>query len=315
MRPEEGLGTFGRVTRPTTLQALSTGARAAGRSAWLVAPGLLVVFLSSALSWSAPLFAAALVRGGVAARLATGDVSPAALLSGALTALTAPRSLYILAGLWAGGRLVSGALRAVWFAGALPVLGEELSGAPHQPRFAAGVTYGFAPIALTSLLGFVLELQAQFLSAALVLGSVLVVLRQAGAGHPVLAAAVVAGALTAAIAAPIVASLVTDAALTRTALSGDGPLRSVWEGARRVALRPAPFILAALALGLAGAVVLGSVEAANAAALGVARGAPALLVIAPRVMANVLAAAVGVLVGLWRMGTVAVLACAESSAG
>jgi hypothetical protein len=299
------------VPRPTTLQALSNGARASGRNAWLVAPGLLVVFLRMAVTWPAPLFAAGLVWAGIGARLEAVALSPATALSGALAALTAPRALSILAGLWLAGLLASGALRAAWFAGVLPVLAEDLSDAPHQQRFAAGVAYGFAPLVPTALLGFALELTAQLLSGSLVLGSVLAVARHAGATHPVLAAAVLAGALTIAIAAPVVASLVADAALARTALSGDGPARSVQEGARRVALRPAPFILAALALGLVSAVVLGSVEAANTAVLGVARGAPVLLALAPRLMANVLAAAIGVLIELWRLGTVAVLACSE----
>lgn len=304
------------MPRPTTLQALSNGARASGRNAWLVAPGLLVVFLRMAVTWPAPLFAAGLVWAGIGARLEAVALSPATALSptalsGALAALTAPRALSILAGLWLAGLLASGALRAAWFAGVLPVLAEDLSDAPHQQRFAAGVAYGFAPLVPTALLGFALELTAQLLSGSLVLGSVLAVARHAGATHPVLAAAVLAGALTIAIAAPVVASLVADAALARTALSGDGPARSVQEGARRVALRPAPFILAALALGLVSAVVLGSVEAANTAVLGVARGAPVLLALAPRLMANVLAAAVGVLIELWRLGTVAVLACSE----
>ena len=299
------------MPRPTTLQALSNGARASGRNAWLVAPGLLVVFLRMAVTWPAPLFAAGLVWAGIGARLEAVALSPATALSGALAALTAPRALSILAGLWLAGLLASGALRAAWFAGVLPVLAEDLSDAPHQQRFAAGVAYGFAPLVPTALLGFALELTAQLLSGSLVLGSVLAVARHAGATHPVLAAAVLAGALTIAIAAPVVASLVADAALARTALSGDGPARSVQEGARRVALRPAPFILAALALGLVSAVVLGSVEAANTAVLGVARGAPVLLALAPRLMANVLAAAIGVLIELWRLGTVAVLACSE----
>ena len=299
------------MPRPTTLQALSNGARASGRNAWLVAPGLLVVFLRMAVTWPAPLFAAGLVWAGIGARLEAVALSPATALSGALAALTTPRALSILAGLWLAGLLASGALRTAWFAGVLPVLAEDLSDAPHQQRFAAGVAYGFAPLVPTALLGFALELTAQLLSGSLVLGSVLAVARHAGATHPVLAAAVLAGALTIAIAAPVVASLVADAALARTALSGDGPARSVLEGARRVALRPGPFIVAALALGLVSAVVLGSVEAANTAVLGVARGAPVLLALAPRLMANVLGAAIVVLIELWRLGTVAVLACSE----
>jgi hypothetical protein len=300
-----------RVPRPTTLQALSNGARASAQSAWLVAPGLLVAFLRLAVTWPAPVLALGLALAGIEARLEAGVLSPAGLLSGALAALTAPRAISILAGLWLAGLIASGALRAAWFAGALPVLGEELSAAPHEQRFAAGVAYGFAPLALTAVLGFALELSAQFLSGALALGTGLAVARSAGATHPVLSAAVLAGALTTAVAAPIVASLAADAALARTALSGDGPARALREGARRVLLRPGPFLLAALALGLVSAVVLGSVEAANAAVLGVARGAPILIALGPRLMANVLAAAIGVLVELWRMGTVAVLACSE----
>jgi hypothetical protein len=299
------------VPRPTTLQALSNGARASGRSAWLVAPGLLVAFFRLAVTWPAPTFAIGLAWAGITARLETGALEPVAVLSGAVAALTAPRALSILAGLWLAGLFTSGALRAAWFAGALPVLGEDLSNAPHRHRFAAGIAYGFAPLVLTAVLGSALELTAQLLSGALALGSALALARSAGAAHPVFSAGVLAGALTVAVAAPVLASLVADAALARTALSGEGPARSIREGARRVALRPGPFLLAALALGLVSAAVLGSVEATNAAVLGVARGAPLLLALGPRLMANVLAAAIGVFIELWRMGTVAVLACSE----
>jgi len=294
------------------MQALGMGARAAGRSAWLVAPALLVAFLRSALGWPAPLLALALLRAGAAARLAGGTLAPGAVLSGALAALASPRSLCLLAGLFLAGLLASAALRVAWLAGALPTLGGALAGERDPaPRFAAGVSWGFAPLLGTALLGLALELAAQLYLWTAALSALLLALHHA----PPLAAVVRAGlgavVLVSALAAPPLASLAADAALARTALAGDRPARALLEALRRVALRPAAFVLAGMALGLAALVVLGSAQALESAALGLAAGAPAILAVGPRLMTTVLGAALAALFELWRLGTVAALACAE----
>ncbi len=285
------------------------GARAAGRCAWLVAPGLLVAFLRAVFLSPAPLFALGLAGAGIAARASSGLARPGLLLSGALEALTAPRSLFILAGLWLAGHLVSGALRVAWLSGALPTLGEELARSPeHRPRFAVGLAFGFAPLLGTALLGLVLEAAAQLWALTIFLAAALIGFRHGG-GHPLLAALLGATALTAAIGVPVIASLAADAALARTALRDDGPAHALSEGVRRVLRRPGAFLLAGLALGVAAAAVLGSAQAMEAATLGVARGAPVLLVLGPKLIASVLGAALAALLGLWRLGTVAALAC------
>jgi hypothetical protein len=293
------------------MQALSMGARAAGRSAWLVAPGLLVAFLRTALAWPAPLFALGLARAGIVARASIGLTHPGSVIAGALEALAAPRSLFILAGLWLAGQLASGALRVAWLSGALPTLGEDLARSPApRPRFAEGLAFGFAPLLGTAFLGLVLELAAQLYALTICLATALLAFNHAG-GRPVLAALLGAAALTTAVAAPVIASLSADAALARTALLGDGPAPALAEGIRRVLLRPGAFLLAGLALGVAAVVLLGSAQAMEAAAMGAARGAPALLILGPRLMTSVLGAALAALLELWRLGTVAALACQD----
>jgi hypothetical protein len=294
---------------PTTMQALAMGARATGRSSWLVAPGLLIAFLRTALGWSAPLFALAMVQAGAAARLHQVGFRPAAVLAGGIEALIAPRSLVVMAGLWTVSVLLSAALRIAWMAGALPTLGDDLSDAPpSSSTFAQGIAFGFSPMLGTALLGFAIEITAQLYAASVYLGMLLSALR-GGGGYPAVSAAFGAVALTSALAAPVVASLVADAALARNAIAGDRPTAAVAEGARRVVLRPGAFLLSIFVLGVAGAVVLGTASTLETAVLGVASGAPPLLALGPRLMATTLAAAVATLLELWRLGTIAALAC------
>ncbi len=294
------------------MQALRQGARAAGRSAWLVAPGLLVALLRSALGWPAFLLALGLARAGMAARLSAGLAQPGLLLSGAIEALIAPRAVFILTGLWLAGQLASAALRVAWLSGVLPTLGEELSRAVEpRPRFTEGVAFGFAPLLPTALLAFFFELAAQLSALAMYCAITLTSLRYRGGAYPVPAALFGAAALTAAVVIPIVASLAADGALARTALLHDGPANALGEALRRVLRRPGAFLLAGLALGVAAAALLGSAQAMETAALGVARGAPVLLVVGPRLMTSMLAAALATLLELWRLGTVAALACGD----
>jgi hypothetical protein len=300
---------------PTTMQALTHGARAAGRSSWLVAPALLVAFLRNALGWPAILFVVGMAQAGLASRIAAlpRSLAPGALLGGAVQALAAPRTLAIVAGLWAAGQLASAALRVVWLSGALPTLGGSLARAqePHG-RFAEGVAFGFAPMLLTALLAFLFERAADLCALAIYAAVILLASRNGGGAYPVPAALVGAGALVAAVAIPIVASLAADGALARTALLGDGAVEALAEALRRVLQRPGAFLLAAFAIGVAAAALLGSADAMETAALGVARGAPVLLVVGPRLLASVLGASLAALFELWRLGTVAALACGEA---
>lgn len=271
-----------------------------------------MALLRTALGWPALLFALGIARAGMAERLSAGLARPGSLLSGAAEALAAPRALSILAGLWLAGQLASAALRVVWLSGALPTLGEELA-QPRESRarFAEGVAFGFAPLLCTASLAFLFELAAQVCALAMASAVALTALRHAGGAYPVPAALFGAGALTISVALPVIASLAADGALARTALLRDRPARALWEALRRLLLRPGAFLLAGLALSAAAAALLGSAQAMETAALGVTHGAPALVVLGPRLMASVLAAALAVLLELWRLGTIAALACAE----
>ena len=290
------------------------GARATGRSSWLVAPGLLVAFLRAALGWPAPVFALLLAREAVASQLSRGGiVLPGAIVSAAVQALTTPRALSILLGLWLAGLLAAAALRVAWVAGALPTLGRDLArGASPDPAFADGVAFRFAPLLRTALLGFAVELAAQLYAWCIYLSAAVLAWRGGGT-HPLGAALLGALALTSAVAAPIAAALVADAALARTALSGDLPARALAEGGRRVLARPGAFLLSAFVLAVASAAIVGSADAMKTAALGVASGAPALLAVGPRLVATVISAGVAALLDLWRLGTVAALACGEEA--
>jgi len=292
------------------MQALGMGARAAGRNAWLVAPALLVAFLRWGLTWPAPLLALGFLRAGALSGVRHGGLAGA--LAGAVHALVTPRSLALLAGLFLAGVLASAALRVAWLAGALPTLGGELAGDDGpRARFADGLAFGFAPLLGTALLGLVLELTAQLYGLTIGLGILGLALHRAGPALTLLRALLSAVVLTTAVAAPLLASLTADAALARTAISGDRPTRALLEAARRVALRPAAFLLAALSLALAATVLLGSAQAMEAAALGLARGAPFIVAAGPRLMTTVLGAALAALFELWRLGTLAALACAD----
>ena len=291
------------------MQALTQGARAAGRSAWLVAPALLVALLRNLLGWPALVFAVGIARGGATSGILTG-ARPGAVVASVIEALMAPRSLFVLAGLWLAGQLASAALRVAWLSGALPELGEALARPQEaRPRFAEGVAFGFAPLLGTALLALLFELAAQACAYAIYLAIAVTGSRHAGGAYPLHAALVGAGALTAAVAIPMVASLAADGALARTALLHDGPAQALVEALRRVVRRPGAFLVSGLAVGVAAAALLGSAQAMETAALGVAPGAPVFLVLGPRLMASVLGAALAALVELWRLGTVAALAC------
>jgi hypothetical protein len=297
---------------PTVAQAFSAGARAALRSAWLAAPALVVALGRTALAWAPLVTALALARGGAAARLAAG-AGPRGAVAGAALALTAPRSFAILAGLFAAGAILAAALRVAWLAGALPVVGAHLAGAPPERRFAAGLAYGSPRLLGTALVAFLVEALGQAMALAWVVGTLALSARRLGGGAPFLPALLVAGSCAAAVLALVAAPLVADAALARAALAGDSPGQAVWNAALRFARRPAAFLALALALGFVGLAVTASLHAASSAALGFGRGAPAALLVPPQLMTTVLGAAVAAVLELWRVGALAALACSPEA--
>jgi hypothetical protein len=73
--------------------------------------------------------------------------------------------------------------------------------------------------------------------------------------------------------------------------------------------RPAAFLLTALFAAFAGWIVTGSARAAVNVAVGVTRGAPAWLLLGPQLLTLAMAALLGALLELWRIASVAALAC------
>jgi hypothetical protein len=303
------VGNVSRVPAPTVTQSLGMGARAAWRSAWLAAPALLVALSRTALLWAAPVAALGIARGGALARTAAGS-GARGVLSGAAVALAAPRTVALVLGLFLSGQLLAAALRAAYVAGALPVLGANLAGVPADRRFARGFGFGFARLSGTALLAYAVGLVAQLLALAWVAGAIVITAQRLRGGHPFWPALLVAAACAAAVLALTVVPLASDAALARASLAGERPGRALWHGALCVARRPAAFLALALAMLVASLTVAATVNGASAAALGVARGAPALLVLGPQLMAAALALAVHAWVDLWRLGAIAALACA-----
>jgi hypothetical protein len=291
---------------PTVLDALRLGGRAVTRRGWLAAVGLVVALARAALLLPAQLFALVVLR--IAASRSLGGAPlplPGAAAEGALAVATAPRFLAITAGLWAAGALLAAALRVAWLAGALPTLGGELAGAPRRRVFAAGLARGFATLLPAAALGFALELVAALAGAGAVLGAVLA---GDGAARPLLAAALGAGALTAAAVAIAAAGALADATLARAALRGEGPARALARAAGRFARRPAAFLAVALAAVVADLVLGWSAKAL--AALGAGAGAAgALVLLGPQLMAWTLGVLAAAAVELWRLAATAVLAC------
>lgn len=274
------------------------GARATGRSAWLIAPGLLVALFRLLLGWTPPIVAIGMI-------LASGDLhdDPLALPVDA-------RSIASLAGVWLSAFLLSGGLRVAWMAGALPTLGGELSSGDGRFRFASGFAYGFMPMLGTALLAYLLQLASQLFAATVLLGTIVLIVR-GSAANPVLVSFLMAGALTAAVLGLVIASLGGDAALARTALSGDGPSRALAQGLRRIVRRPGAFLLTAIALGVAASALVGSARAVETLVIGFTRDAPLLVALGPRLLAAVAGGALVAVVELWRLGAVAALACGE----
>ena len=306
------------MSLPSTSQALAAGARAALRNLWLVAVALPVALLRSAFAWPALLFALGMLWRG-AGSPAQG---PGGFAGGALSALLAPRSLFTLAGLWLAGALTSGALRIAYLAGALPTLGATLEVRPTAPprlvresalapRFARGLAYGFGPLLGTALLGLAVELAAQLFALTATLAGVLVAFHPPGGARALLPAFLGALTLTASVLGVLLASLVADGALARTALRGEPAARAVGQAVRRVLGRPAAFLMASMVVGSLSLALLGSLNALQALPLGLFGEAPAIALAGPRLMAMVAATALSALLELWRLGTVASLACAE----
>ncbi len=300
------------MAAPTIRAALGAGWRATAHNAWLAPVGMVVGLARSAIVVPAAGFALWLLVKGAAAGVARHGPLPGAVLGGALRVATTPRFAAVLAGLWLAAALLGAALRVAYLAGALPTLGCTLSGAVDAPpAFAAGIAWRFPRLAGTAILVFFLELAGTGFALTGYLGAFLVTLRAASEGVSPMVAALVAAALTLAVLVPFALSAVGDAALARAALRDETPARAVASAFGRFLRRPAAFLVASLLVALFGFMVTGSLQAVANLATGFARGRGALLLLGPELMVVVVVALLGALFELWRLGTLAVLACVD----
>jgi hypothetical protein len=303
------------VEAPSTRAALGLGWRAAAESAWLAPVGMIVALARSALALPAWAFAGAIALRGAAFGLRR-HPSPEGALLGGFEALSSPRFAATFAGLWLAATLLSAALRVAYLAGALPTLGRTLSGdRDAPPAFATGFAFRFPRLAGTAVLVFLVELAGGLFAWTVYLGTFLVSSRAESLSSPVLAALVVSLALVAAIFVPFALSTLGDAALARAALRNDGPARAVARAAGRLAERPGAFLLAALAVAFFGLLVAGSIQAFASVATSLAGARGGWLALGPELMVTALATLLAAWVELWRLGTLAVLACAPGTGG
>jgi hypothetical protein len=299
------------VPPPTLGAAIATGFRAAARQPWLLAVGLVVAGARRALGIPAVVVALVIVARAASEGLRAAPFPFGAALRAVADAVTAPRFLALVAGLWLAGALLGAALRVAYLAGALPTLAAGVNGQPAGPRrFAAGVAYELPSVLGAAALGFVADLAATIFGAAIGLGALRITVHAAQHGGSPLLAAAVAFAATLAIAVSLLVSVLADAAVTRAAIAGEGPVEAFASAAARVGRRPAAFLLAAVSFALLAAAGAASVQAGGSAFLGVvARAGP--ILIGPQAMLATASALVAAAVDLWALGTIAALACAD----
>lgn len=290
---------------PTVLQALRLSARAVAGSLWLVSLALGLAAAFAMLWLPVELFPGAMLARGLAAAR---EQEAGAVAASGLAALLAPRTLFVLAGMWLAALLLQGALRVLWLGGALASLGEELSGR-RWPAFATGAVRAYPRLLGTALAGAA----AQVAALGITLGTgwwvvSLAAEREGRGGLPLALLGAAAG--TGAVLLPVLVGLLVDASLARAALRGERPLEALAAAALRLGARPAAFLAVALAVG-AGALVLGgSVQTAGTVLVELlAPRLPPVLLLVPQLGLGALGAMVVALFELWRLGAVAALAC------
>jgi hypothetical protein len=297
--------------QPTLSRAFGIGFRAVSAQPWLVAVGLVVAGARRALGLPAVVVALVIVGRAASEGLRAGPFPFGATLRGIADAVTAPRFLALVAGLWLAGALLGAALRVAYLAGALPTLAAGVTGQHAGPlRFAAGVAYDLPRVLGAAALGFVADLAATIFGAAIGLAALRITVHAAEDGGSVLLAAAVAFAVTLAILVSLLVSVLGDAAVTRAAIAGEGPAQAFASASARVVRRPAAFLLAGLFFALLAAAGAASVQAGGSAFLGfVARAGPILM--GPQAMLATASALVAAAIDLWGLGTIAALACAD----
>jgi hypothetical protein len=299
---------------PSFLAAVGLGLRATFREPWLLAVGLVVGLARRAAVWPALVVAWAVLLRSVLLAAARHPLQPRAPAEGILAAVTAPRVVALVAGLWLAGVAVGALLRVAYLAGALPTLAAAQAGT-LGPRFAPGIAYGFARVLAAAALGAVLDLSGGLFGATLALAAFRITGRASELGGSPLLAAAVALALVLALAVPLALSAVADAAVARAAVRGDGPAHAFVESGGRFLARPGSFLLGAISFGVLAAVVPWIVTGAGSIATGFATTVNPAVLLGPQLMIAVVAGTVGAGVDLVWLGTVAALACGEEPQG
>jgi hypothetical protein len=298
------------MQRPSVGSALGAGFRAVASEAWLAVLGLGVGLLRGALAIPGTAFVLSVIW--IAARktaLAGGRLPDVAAV--VAHAWANPRFRFIALGLWGGGLLLWWALRVAWVAGAVPVVAWRLAGARgERPRLEEGAVARYPRVLSAAVLSLLLDLAARAMILLAVVAAVAVGSRAQGSQAPGAAAFVAAAALATSLFLAAFLSTLGDVAVARAAVAGEGPLQALGRGLRSFLARPAAFVAAVLAIGLAGALAAGSAQGVLGALASMAHGGPRALVALPEALLAVAAALLLAGVELWRLAAVAVLSLA-----
>jgi hypothetical protein len=294
------------VRPPTVGEALRLGAKGVLGALWLVPVAMAFWAIGAILASLSSTFLVAVALRGLWA--GSGLELLRSPLAAAAAAVASPRAVAIWLGLLLGGLLLRAALRVLWLAGVLPTLGHALAG-DGAPAFASGALWGFPRMLATSVLAALLEGMAGTVALGAAATALFLAARSrggAGAGAPFLAALALAGVLF----LLLLAGALGDAALARAGVRGEGPRRAFVAAVVRVGDRPAAFLALSLAVALVTAVVWGSAQAVMSTGLSLltARLHP-LLALFPQLLVGAFGAMLVGIFELWRLGSVAALAC------
>jgi hypothetical protein len=296
---------------PSLFAALGLSLRGLARAPWLAAAGMAAAFLGRALTLPALAAGWALLAEAAALAARARPYDPWAPLEGARDELGSPAFLLVVGGLLLCGMASRGLLRVAWVSGALPQVAAGMS-ADASPRFAAGAAFGFARVLPSAALGLLADLSGAGFGLGLALAAASVAARASEQGGSAALAAATALAFVLAALVPLALTALADAAVSRAAIRGEGPIAAFGGAARRFLYRPGTFVLAALGFAVAGAIGPASVEAMGSLATGFATGGPPLLLAGPTLMVAVASTLVSAMVDLGWLGTVAALACARA---
>lgn len=300
------------MNAPPLGPAFAMGLRAAAREGWLLPVSVVVSLVRSLSTVPAVAVALALVAEGARQGSRLAPFSPIAPLQGAAAVLTSQRFLFLVGGLWAAGLLLSGTLRVLFLAGALPTLGARLAGADPTRRFAPGVAWGFSRQLGTWLLPGLLELGAAAWLVAVALAAGGIASAPERNMPPWLLAAAGALALTVGVAGMVGTRVLADASATRAAFLAEPPAVALANAARRLLSRPGAFLLGGIAAGVAAVAAGALLQPASALLGGLAGRVEGLVLLGPQAMIALAGVVAAAGVDLAWLSTVGVLACGEA---